>query len=354
MTTIDRRALAAALKIVAPAVSRDHAHPALHGVRIVGGPGERLTLTATNLDLTISHNIYADGDQAGVDLLVPAGALTRMVSSMSGETVTLERTDALSVGIRCGRTKANLSTIDPGGWPRFPALHAEAHELTPVQVELIRRVAHAASTDKGRPVLVGVHLDGDTARATDSFRLASVPLDLGDDWAPITIPSHALAAVLGHADDLTIQADANAARLTAGDTTWTTRLVDQEGGYPAFARLIRDESAHHLTVNREALVESVGRALTIDGDTSAVRLGIVDGDLVVTRRGLGDSINDVLDITADSGGTIPDVAMDGRYLVDLLNAATGDEVTLEIEDELKPIVMHDGEWVGLIMPVRIG
>lgn len=357
-TTINRKQLAAALKIVAPAVSRDHAHPALHGVRIVGGPGERLTLTATNLDLTISHNIYTDGDQAGVDLLVPAGALTRMVSSMSGETVAIEPDD-VSVEIRSGRTKASLATIDVAGWPQLPALDAEVHELTAEQVELVRRVTHAASVDKSKPVYNGVHFDGSTARATDSYRLATVPLDLGEDWAPISLPGPALATVLGVATEgIYLQATTNAARLTAGDTTWTTRLAELTGGYPSFDRLVRDKSEHSLCVNRDALIESLGRVLTISGEGSLVKLSVVDGELTLTcsseSNGKGDTIDDALDIEAETGGAIPDLGLNGHFLVDLLKATTADEVVLEIEDAMRPVMVHDGEWTGLIMPVRIG
>lgn len=353
MTTINRKQLAAALKIVAPAVQRGGNAPALGGVRIVGDFDGRLTLTATNLDLTIEHRISTQ-ENLDVDLLVPAPALTRMVSSMSGETVTLEPDDT-SVEIRSGRTKATLGTLSVNEWPKLGAIDAEPHELTPEQVDMVRRVVHAASSNTGRPSLCGVHLDGTTARATDSFRLATVPLDLGDDWAPITIPTAALTAVLNHADDLAVQADSNAVRLTAGDTTWTTRLVDQHDGYPAFDRLIRDESKHTLVVNRTALIDAIGRVMTVESEASAVRLSIVDGELAVTSRGLdGDNVTDVVEIAADSGGPIPDFASNGHYLAQLLGAATGDSVEFEIEDSLKPAMVHDGEWTGLIMPVRVG
>lgn len=353
MTAVSRKALTAALKTTAPALPKATGLPALHGVHIDTGTG---AVTCNNLDLAITTTVpILDRDTDPGAVLLPAKVLTRIVGSMSGETVHLSDPDERGdVTVKCGRTKATLPTIPTGDWFAPGDIKGATFTLTPGDVDRIRRVVHAASVDKARPGLCGIHLTGNLAQATDSFRLAQVELD-ADGLPGVIVPTEALRAALGDAESqLVMVTDGRRVALSNGDTTWTTTLHDCDGGYPSFDRLLRDSSDINITVDVDELLESLKRLGSLGGMDvpSAPRLTCDGNTLTITRRmrDVG-AITDTIDCTGDQ--LTDPICLDGDKLTDLLEQVRGDEVTLGIVDPLKPVVVAEDRFVGLLMPVRV-
>ena len=67
-----------------------------------------------------------------------------------------------------------------------------------------------------------------------------------------------------------------------------------------------------------------------------------------------DGVRDFIDLTDDV--TDLAVAFNPEYLIDGIEVAPGDEVTLETVDELKPALLRslgDEDFLYLLMPVRV-
>lgn len=355
MTAVSRKALTAALKTTAPALPKATGSPALHGVHIDTGTG---AVTCNNLDLAITTTVpILDRDTDTGAVLLPAKVLTRIVGSMSGETVHLSDPDERGdVTVKCGRTKATLPTIPTGDWFAPGDIKGATFTFTAGDADRIRRVLHAASIDKARPGLCGIHLTGNLAQATDSFRLAQVELD-ADGLPGVVVPTEALRAALGDAESqLVMVTDGRRAALSSGDTTWTTTLIDHPGGsYPAFDRLLRDSSDINITVDVDELLEALKRLGSLGGmDGPSAPRFTSDGDTLTITRRMQDvgAITDQVDCTGDK--LADPICLDGDKLTDLLEQVRGDEVTLGIVDPLKPVLVAEDRFVGLLMPVRVG
>lgn len=355
MTAVSRKALTAALKTVAPALPKATGLPALHGVHIDTGTG---AVTCNNLDLAITTTVpILDRDTDTGAVLLPAKVLTRIVGSMSGETVHLSDPDERGdVTVKCGRTKATLPTIPTGDWFAPGDIRGATFTLTAGDADRIRRVLHAASVDKTGARLCGIHLTGNLAQATDSYRLAQVELDGTDQLPGVIVPTEALRAALGDAESqLVMVTDGRRAALSNGDTTWTTTLIDCDGGYPSFDRLLRNDSDINITVDVDELLEALKRLGSLGGMDvpSAPRL-TSDGDTLTITRRMQDvgAITDQVDCTGDK--LADPICLDGDKLIDLLEQVRGDEVTLGIVDPLKPVLVAEDRFVGLLMPVRAG
>lgn len=80
MLTVDRKALARALKIVGPAVAKTSHIPALFGVHLVAGESA-LHLTASNLDLTIGTVLDAEMDDEPFEVIASAATLGRILAA---------------------------------------------------------------------------------------------------------------------------------------------------------------------------------------------------------------------------------------------------------------------------------
>lgn len=359
---IERDVLVDALRIVAPATPKVGALAVLACVRIdVDAEAGTATFTATDLDLTITHVV--DGvdpaEDEGGTVLAPARLLAQLVGTLPHGSVQLGLYQDDLVVI-AGDVEARLRTQPTDTWPALPEPVAATIDLGEVDLDHLRAILPMASADDARPALTAVHFTGPTAYTSDSYRLGRVPLTAGPDQAA-SVPAAGLAAVLKVAGDgLRFACDGRRAHFAAGATTWSTGLV--EADFPNVDAIIRTAQAgsHTLTVARQALANAVRRVTSIglDGSDSAgkriagvVRL-TVEGDKATVRAGRIDvgSVTEVLPCTCDWEGTL---AYNPAYLVDLLGAATSNEVTVRFADPVKPAVVEDGDRLLLLMPVRV-
>lgn len=348
MTSFDRKTFIDALKVVTPA-SKGAGLPVLSGVRI-DCADEVATLTCSNLDETISTTVPCDtADVAAESWVLPAALLARIFAGMKGDVVTLLEVDGGKVKISSGRKHASLPTLPIDDWPKSARPETERITLSVGDVEQIRRIVHAVSRDMFRPSLTGIHLSTSVAESTDSFRLARVDIDA--DLPDMLVPGVALLNVLAATDGaFNLSTDGNAAMFTDGATSWTTRLIRDK--YPDLPRLIRDESKHAVTVNAADFVAALEGMSALGPDNTPTRIDVLDGRLVLQRSipGVGD-MTDEVDATGDVAGMF---GVWASYLVDAIEGAGDDEVTVETETPLKPVIVRgSGGYVSLVMPIRI-
>jgi DNA polymerase-3 subunit beta len=133
----------------------------------------------------------------------------------------------------------------------------------------------------------------------------------------------------------------------------TVRVI--ESTFPNYRQLLPDSYPNRLVVNREALLDAVGRASLVAEDHIPVRFALHDGgvELRVSRQEVGEETEH---IAGDYEGEEMTIAFNTRYLADGVTAAQGDEVVLETIDPLKPGMLtggDDGAFRYLLMPVRL-
>jgi DNA polymerase-3 subunit beta len=138
-----------------------------------------------------------------------------------------------------------------------------------------------------------------------------------------------------------------------GGTRLTTVLI--EGEFPPYERLIPQAQPNRLTVGREVLLEAVRRVKLLAREATPVRLAMSnDGlELVAVTQDVGQA-HESLD--AKFEGTELTVAFNPEYLVQGIEVAPGDEVTIETVDALKPALLRvpeHPEFLYLLMPVRV-
>jgi DNA polymerase-3 subunit beta len=136
----------------------------------------------------------------------------------------------------------------------------------------------------------------------------------------------------------------------------TARLI--EGDFPNYQQLIPSGYPNRVTVQRDALKEAVNRVRLVGGqsrDSSPIRLAMSENglELSATAQDVGQSFEPV---EAKYEGTEVTVAFNSQFLLDGIEAAGSDEVTIETIDPLKPAVLRGtdaSDFLYLLMPVRI-
>ena len=343
------------------ATSRSGTLPVLSGLRLDVRDGQ-LTVTGTDLELTIRLSIPVHSDQDG-SAVVPARLVADIVKALPAGAVEVSVDDD-EMSISAGRSQFSVRPLSLSDYPAQVEPDAEPVTLASSQVgDALRQVVRAASTDDARAVLTGVLMasedDGLKMVATDSYRLAVRDLPqttmLGAGQK-VLVPGRALAElqrVLSSDAELTVRLGAREAVFEVGGTRLTTRLI--EGEYPNYRNLLPSSYPNRLTVGRDALLEALRRVKILAQDSTPVRLTL-GGDTLQLTAITQDVGNAHEEIDASYDGAEMTVAFNPDYLAAGVEAVEGDEVTLSTMDPMKPAVLrgvgHD-EYLYLLMPVRV-
>ncbi len=365
--------------------SRGGALPVLSGIRLEIS-GNQLRVAGTDLDLTIQMSTGVTGAGDGV-AIAPGRLVTDIVRALDPGAVTVESDDDDELRIVAGRSQFTVRTHPAGDFPRLPVVSGDAVRLPATRLaEALRQVVRAASSEDSRPILTGVLMAAEAGGlrlvATDSYRLAMRDIDGSDafaDSSQILVPARALAELqrlsvlgmsakesssAGGADGQSGEHEAvptiglsigdHDVTFTAGEVKVSTRLLD--GSYPDYRQLIPAEYPNRLHVGKDSLLDALRRVrLLVRDNTTPVRLSMRPGgvDLTVVSQEVGDASETV---DADFDGTELTIAFNPTYLIDGVEAVTGDEVLLETVDATKPATVRAAEETSfryLLMPVRV-
>ncbi len=386
--------LAAALQSVTRAISTRTTLPILLNVLMEVGVGS-ITLTATNLEISIRKEIPAEGNEPFA-ITVPAKLLADFVGSLPDEPLTIEAggRSADAIALRCGRFDTNIRGMAADEFP--PGPQAEGGDrLTIPLADLLRAVEQtefAASTDEARPVLTGelLAIEGTNLVlvATDGHRLAewrttlAAHGDIGIDesltsqGARLIVPARALAelprAFKGMDETATVDVIVSAARnqvfFRCGSSEVASRLID--GQYPSYSQIIPAAASTVLRIDKADLLGALRSVAVFAKDSAHVvkltladMLSITDDPkqpsngtvtLQTATSEVGDSRVD-LDAFVVAGAGDLTIAINVRYLTDAVAAVDGDEIEIRLAGPISPaVVAGSGEgYRCVVMPVRV-
>jgi DNA polymerase-3 subunit beta len=343
--------------------ARAGAQPVLSGIRLEVS-GDQLGLTGTDQDLTIATEVTVAGATDGV-VVAPGRLLTDIVRALPAGAVTLEGDDE-EVQVSAGRSQFSVRAHRSADFPHLPSPGGVTVTL-PAEglAEALRQVVRAASGEDSRPILTGVLMaaEGSGLRlvATDSYRLAVRDLAgaaVLQEGQKVLVPSRALSELqrlLGsHTEAVDLRLGSHDATFSVGKVRLTTRLI--EGEFPNYRALIPERYPNRLQVSREGLLDAVRRVKLLARDaTTPVRIALrADGiELTVITADWGQATEEV---DAKYEGAEMTIAFNPQYLIDGVEAVSGDEILLESLDALKPATVRPTEADGylyLLMPVRV-
>jgi len=206
--TIERAALLRALGHVQSAVERRNTIPILSNV-LLSAERDKLTFSATDLDLEIIDEALAQVDQPG-QITAPAHTLYEIVRKLpEGADVSLAFTgDDPRLTVAAGRSRFNLPVLPAGDFPVMSsegfagAMDVDVNDL----IRLIDKTRFAISAEETRYYLNGLYVhtvivDGSPrlrAVATDGSRLAlaDMPAPEGAAGAPgVIVPRKTIGEV---------------------------------------------------------------------------------------------------------------------------------------------------------------
>ena len=323
----------------------------------------RLSISATNLDIAITHFTGAKVSEEG-SITVPARLMQDFVGSLPDGVINLELEDS-KLHVTTDQYNSTVNGIMADDFPVMPAITTGKSWSIESAVfkKALQQVVFAASNDETRPVLTAVLLqtiDGVLyMAATDSYRLAEKKLAKNSEDVHLLIPASALQdllRVLGDGDGpVEVTHDDQQVLFKVGDIELVTRLVD--GKYPDYRKLIPAKFDVQATLKRADLVnvtkvsslfarESAG-SVTIEIDETKQQLSIRS-----VASQLGENTATAVAKVTGSGS----ITLNSRYLLDALSALPATEsISFGFNGKLEPTLLTDasnGDYQHVIMPLK--
>ena len=322
----------------------------------------RLSISATNLDIAITHYIGAKVSEEG-SITVPARLMQDFISNLPSGIITLDLSDT-KLNVTTDKYQSVVNGIMADDFPVMPAItKGKKWSISGKEFKKsLQQVVLAASSDETRPVLTGVLFNtfGDNLfiAATDSYRLAEKRLTKTKEDVELLIPASSmqdLLRILGdNEEEVTVTHDEQQVLFQVGDIELVTRLID--GKYPDYRKLIPEKFATEAVLQRSDLV-NVTKVSSLFARESAgsVTIDVSEEEQSLSIRSVASQLGEnTATATAKVTGS-GSITLNSRYLLDALGALSGDQVSFGFNGKLEPTLLRDlksKDYRHVIMPLK--
>jgi DNA polymerase-3 subunit beta len=330
----------------------------------------KLTVSASDLETTMSATLDVESDIDG-SVALPARLLLDTLKTFPEQPLTFIVDDNNTVEISSNHGKYALAYANGDEFPKAVALEdPSSTTLTgDVLATAISKTIFAAGNDDLRPVMSGVFFqfstEGLTFVATDAHKLVKYTREdvSANQVAEFIMPKKPLNLLKGilaaSEDDVTIEYNDSNAKFTFENTVLVCRLID--GKYPNYEAVIPKENPNKLTIDRMQFLNSVRRVSIFSNKTThQIRLKIAGAELNISAEDIDYSNKAEERLTCDYQGDDMQIGFNSRFLTEMLNNLSSNEVQLEMSlpnraGILTPIDgLDEGEQVTmLVMPVML-
>lgn len=329
-----------------------------------------LKVSASDLETTMTATLEIESDSTG-SVALPAKLLLDILKTFPEQPLTFTVEDNNTVEISSNSGKYALAYAAGEEFPSAVTLEDPSSTFMPAEVlsTAITKTIFAAGNDDLRPVMSGVFFqfstDGLIFVATDAHKLvkytrtdikASQVAEFIMPKKPLTI----LKGILAVSDaEVKIEYNDSNATYTFDNYVLTCRLID--GKYPNYEAVIPKENPNKLIISRNQYLNSVRRvSIFANKTTHQIRLKIAGTELNISAEDIDYSNKADERLTCDYQGDDMQIGFNSRFLSEMLNNLTSDEIQLEMSMPnragiLTPIDgLDEGENVlMLVMPVML-
>lgn len=330
--TINTKALLARLTAAVAVCEKKTTIPILAFAKIEAA-GDAVTITATNMDVSISAAIPAQVIEPGV-LCLPAKRLLNIVQQVDADDIQV-RSNGDGAEIIAGSFRSKVPWMNA---IEFPAIDTDIDGVPHViDGAMLRQgldaVAHAMTKETAQYALLSVQLEVDNAGfrtvATDAYGLAifeSVPPP-STEVEIVPIPGRTVGILQSCIPDGAIEINTNGKRLSFESDGWQLISRLNSGKFPNYQLAIPKAHPHNITLPRQRIVKALERAgLTSDETSKRVLLQLANGALTVSSASMsGEAVDE---IAADADASPISQALNGAMLLGGLKHLDTDDVSM--------------------------
>lgn len=332
---------------------------------LIRAEGNKVTLTATNLDMAVVDYVPVVKATDGV-AAIPARLIADFVGNLpKGEKITI-RADGVKVKISAGKYTSTINGSQPDDFPELPEIDEKSAVIYRMGVDEFKNgigeVIVATSNDTTLPSLTGVYFNtADGAlyiAATDRYRLTERKfISKVESEVMAIVPTASLQEVVrsipDDADEVEMLFDETQVRFRLGELEITSKLID--GTFPDYRQLVPENTAIEAVVDRAELSRIVKIAALFAKEANGaitVETNKEKKILIVSSisNEVGENKSELdADVTEDG-----EVKLDSRFLIDALNVLEEKKIKFGFSTKVAPILIRNEKnknYRHVIMPL---
>ncbi|WP_372845477.1 DNA polymerase III subunit beta [Pontiella sp.] len=360
--SIEKEQILEALQKVQSIVGQRTTLPILSNVLLEASNGQ-LTLTTTDMEVSVRTGIEADIDEDGATTL-PARRFFSICRDLPSHQVDIGVSNDDVCTIISGSYSCKLEGLSKDDFPPMPTFEESCtYKINQgVLKDSFQKTSYAASADESRAILNGSLMSFRdnklTTVCTDGRRLALVEqeIDMPDEAeVDIVVPTKTVNELIKTLDidgEVSIKTSATQVAFEFANIFIISKLID--GTYPNYRQVIPSQCEERIAIDREMLQSAVRRvSLMLDDQAASVKIKIMENrmELLTSSPEIGESRES---LPVKYSGKDITIAFNPAFLMAPLKHLDSDEIFLELSDELSPgVIKTNVPFLYVIMPIRV-
>ena len=350
-----------------------------------------VSITASDMESTVRIFIPAKAAQEG-ELIIRAKKLSEIATALKADHFVFKATEEdihendesayenpekrYQITIK-GAEEGSAKYRMPGGFrAHFPEMSMISEDKlfklpSALLLEMINKTFYSISHEENRYIYSGLNIRSDkdqlTMVGTDGRRLSAVtrkiaqPIELvgENEEDDIVVYSKAVKELknllLAEETENEVQVGIEQRNIffRVGDAELSSRLL--EGKFPDYEKVIPQEKNISIRLERRALLHAFEEVMVMTEEPARqVRMSLRKGRLIfeANTADIGESEKT---IPLEYEGDDVNVCFNGSYVQDILRNIKPTDVLISIENENKPVMIHDPDdpdFISLVMPMR--
>lgn len=334
--------------------------------------GDRLRITGGDSENVLTAQVPIQEVEGAGAVAVNARRLLEITKEIDNQPLTFCVNDETKeIDLRFLNGHFNFMGVNADEYPALRAMSDDKRELVLPASMVVRGIENtwfAVSSETTRPVMTGIYWDIHESDVTfvssDTHKLVRY---INSEKAPgmeasFILPSktsNILKALISKDDiDVRIVFDQKGGIFEFGDYFLYSVFIN--GNYPNYNRVIPQNSAFSLVVDRASLVNALRRVNLFAPKSSNLVVFHLDHDeimLAAKDADYGTSAEER--VTCSYEGNTMEIGFNGVFMVEILNNIHGDDVVMKITDPGRPCIYsafekQEGEdLVTIQMPMQV-
>lgn len=334
--------------------------------------GNTLTITATDLETTLTTTLEIDNQDGDITIALPAKLLMDSLKEFPEQPLCFDiNPENLAVVFRTETGNYNFIGQNGNEYPKAPALKEENFKCSMDATVLgagVGKTAFAAATEDLRPTMTGIFFNfnntGVTFVATDAHKLVRLINQTvqTENEASFILPRKAANMVknlvANEKGEVRISFDDKNIVFEMPSYVMICRQI--EGRFPNYNGVIPQNNPYEIILDRHQFISSIKRIIAFANQgTYLVKLSISTGKMTLSAQDIDFSISAQETIPCQFEGEPINIGFKAPLLIDILNGISSNEVRLQLADPSRagiilPLENEENEdMLTLLMPMLI-
>lgn len=363
----DQQELVRALSVVSKAVTTRTTTQVMKGILIEAKEGGTLTMSASDLDISIQNTMQADVQEEG-SVIAMAKLFVDIIRKLPHSEITIESDDDFNITIRSANSEFQVVGMSPDEFPeRIKEQEGDKYiEFNRREFSsMIEKTAFAASIEEARGIITGVLLeiepDGMNMVAIDGYRMAINKSAMVTGASGNVVIAAKMLGEIGKiladvGEDETGRLYLNEKKAVFLFDQTQAELKLMEGEFIRYKDILPREKKIRLVIDRVQLLNSIERAslLSRSGKNNLIRMNLTDN--LVTISSTSEEGNVREEILVEKEGEDLVIGFNAQYMMDVLKKIDDEKILMYFNTQITPCViepLEGNQYEFIVLPVRI-